>query len=116
MSNWHKWEKIPETPIRYLDENEWKEFVKFALRMKPSVNSLWQRITVWFWIIKIKYLMCGWYGFWEEYENGEEQWIIYIRESKYTPRLLHHEMGHIIQLQHTKRPGIMAPIWFMRWF
>ena len=105
-TKWHKWEKIPETKIIYLNEEKWwNDFIPWVIR-EHAKNANW------LFMIKVKYFLRGWTG-WDSNDNR----VIWIRESKYCPKLLHHEMGHLIQRQHTPwSPGLMHPIFLFRWF
>lgn len=119
-NTWHKWSKIPETGIIYLDEKQWVKFVEWVKSKDWYANSSWS------FKFKLKHFLRGWYGEWtdleyteddEEYWDWQNRYVIYIREKYYHPKTLHHEMGHIIQRQHTPwSPGLMNPIWIFRWF
>jgi len=112
-TKWHKWEYIPMTPIKYLNEEEWTKFVEWT--HKKAEDEKWD--VNWFFWFKIKYMLRGWYGHYSPDTEGEGIATIFIREKYYNPTILHHEMGHIIQRQHKWwSPGIMNPTWIFRWF
>lgn len=112
---WHRWENVPKHKIIYYDEDEWwNKFIPWVMKEnyeKMANKTIKQKITRWFFKIKVTKMLRGWCGW-----NNEGTQTIYLRDKTYHPKTLHHEIGHLICIDHSWKPGLMNPIWIFRWF